>query len=118
MTLPSPLCSQTSVVNYIDQRPAAEKSAQLFFVVFEWKDPFIQKVQDVSVRQPVGANAQPQGTRAAPTVPRTSQRVVRVYDACVLYRLGLIDLVSTTAPWPRRWGCLVHHHLLRVPQSA
>ncbi|XP_036199087.1 proton-activated chloride channel isoform X4 [Myotis myotis] len=36
----------TSVVNYIDQRPAAEKSAQLFFVVFEWKDPFIQKVQD------------------------------------------------------------------------
>ncbi|KAB0405086.1 hypothetical protein E2I00_012606, partial [Balaenoptera physalus] len=37
---------RTSVVNYIDQRPAAEKSAQLFFVVFEWKDPFIQKVQD------------------------------------------------------------------------
>ncbi|XP_036199083.1 proton-activated chloride channel isoform X1 [Myotis myotis] len=37
---------ETSVVNYIDQRPAAEKSAQLFFVVFEWKDPFIQKVQD------------------------------------------------------------------------
>ncbi|KAB1258678.1 Transmembrane protein 206, partial [Camelus dromedarius] len=40
---------ETSVVNYIDQRPAAEKSAQLFFVVFEWKDPFIQKVQDVSI---------------------------------------------------------------------
>ncbi|KAK2086504.1 pH-response transcription factor pacc-1 [Saguinus oedipus] len=37
---------ETSVVNYIDQRPTAEKSAQLFFVVFEWKDPFIQKVQD------------------------------------------------------------------------
>lgn len=36
------------MVNYIDQRPAAEKSTQLFFVVFEWKDPFIQKVQDVS----------------------------------------------------------------------
>lgn len=40
---------ETSVVNYIDQRPATEKSAQLFFVVFEWKDPFIQKVQDVSI---------------------------------------------------------------------
>lgn len=36
------------MVNYIDQRPAAEKNTQLFFVVFEWKDPFIQKVQDVS----------------------------------------------------------------------
>lgn len=49
LTLLSLLCTQTSVVNYIDQRPAAEKSAQLFFVVFEWKDPFIQKVQDVSI---------------------------------------------------------------------
>ncbi|VFV17788.1 transmembrane protein 206-like [Lynx pardinus] len=42
----------TSVVNYIDQRPAAEKSAQLFFVVFEWKDPFIQKVQDIITANP------------------------------------------------------------------
>lgn len=41
---PSP---QTSVVNYIDQRTKA-RSDQLFFVVFEWKDPFIQTVQDVS----------------------------------------------------------------------
>ncbi|KAG8504437.1 Proton-activated chloride channel [Galemys pyrenaicus] len=40
---------ETSVVNYNDQRPDAERSAQLFFVVFEWKDPFIQEVQDVSV---------------------------------------------------------------------
>ncbi|XP_012860267.2 LOW QUALITY PROTEIN: proton-activated chloride channel-like [Echinops telfairi] len=37
---------ETSVVNYIDQRPAAERSAQLLIVVFDWKDPFIQKVQD------------------------------------------------------------------------
>ncbi|XP_013375608.1 PREDICTED: transmembrane protein 206 isoform X2 [Chinchilla lanigera] len=37
---------ETSVVNYNDRRPATERSAQLFFVVFEWKDPFIQKVQD------------------------------------------------------------------------
>lgn len=41
---PSP---QTSVVNYIDQR-TKPRSDQLFFVVFEWKDPFIQTVQDVS----------------------------------------------------------------------
>lgn len=39
--------SQTSVVNYIDQR-TKPRSDQLFFVVFEWKDPFIQTVQDVS----------------------------------------------------------------------
>ncbi|XP_064333238.1 proton-activated chloride channel isoform X2 [Camelus dromedarius] len=44
--------AKTSVVNYIDQRPAAEKSAQLFFVVFEWKDPFIQKVQDIITANP------------------------------------------------------------------
>ncbi|XP_043820103.1 LOW QUALITY PROTEIN: proton-activated chloride channel [Dromiciops gliroides] len=43
---------ETSVVNYIDQRPAAEKSVQLFFVVFEWKDPFIQKVQDIITANP------------------------------------------------------------------
>ncbi|XP_061204278.1 proton-activated chloride channel-like [Neopsephotus bourkii] len=38
---------ETSVVNYIDQR-TKPRSDQLFFVVFEWKDPFIQTVQDVS----------------------------------------------------------------------
>ncbi|MEJ1270570.1 transmembrane protein 206 [Cricetulus griseus] len=43
---------ETSVVNYIDQRPAAEKNTQLFFVVFEWKDPFIQKVQDIITANP------------------------------------------------------------------
>ncbi|XP_016074701.1 PREDICTED: transmembrane protein 206 [Miniopterus natalensis] len=43
---------ETSVVNYIDQRPATERSAQLFFVVFEWKDPFIQKVQDIITANP------------------------------------------------------------------
>jgi len=41
------LSLQTSVVNYIDQR-TDPRSDQLFFVVFEWKDPFIQTVQDVS----------------------------------------------------------------------
>ncbi|XP_032661026.1 proton-activated chloride channel isoform X1 [Chelonoidis abingdonii] len=42
---------ETSVVNYIDQRhkPASD---QLFFVVFEWKDPFIQKVQAIVTANP------------------------------------------------------------------
>lgn len=43
---------ETSVVNYIDRRPEAEKHAQLFFVVFEWKDPYIQKVQDIITANP------------------------------------------------------------------
>ncbi|OXB58754.1 hypothetical protein ASZ78_000095 [Callipepla squamata] len=41
---------ETSVVNYIDRRTKL-RSDQLFFVVFEWKDPFIQTVQDVSAQQ-------------------------------------------------------------------
>ncbi|XP_055000368.1 proton-activated chloride channel isoform X1 [Sorex araneus] len=43
---------ETSVVNYIDRRPEAEKHMQLFFVVFEWKDPFIQQVQDIVTANP------------------------------------------------------------------
>ncbi|XP_029449103.1 transmembrane protein 206 [Rhinatrema bivittatum] len=43
---------ETSVVNYIDRRPHPEKSDQLFFVVFEWKDPFIQEVQDIITANP------------------------------------------------------------------
>uniref|UniRef100_A0A663LW67 Proton-activated chloride channel n=1 Tax=Athene cunicularia TaxID=194338 RepID=A0A663LW67_ATHCN len=42
---------QTSVVNYIDQR-TKPRSDQLFFVVFEWKDPFIQTVQDIITANP------------------------------------------------------------------
>ncbi|XP_064020542.1 proton-activated chloride channel isoform X1 [Pogoniulus pusillus] len=42
---------ETSVVNYIDQRTKA-RSDQLFFVVFEWKDPFIQTVQDIITANP------------------------------------------------------------------
>ncbi|XP_053568412.1 proton-activated chloride channel isoform X2 [Bombina bombina] len=38
---------ETSVVNYIDRRPNIEKGDQLFFVVFEWKDPYIQEIQDI-----------------------------------------------------------------------
>uniref|UniRef100_A0A8D0HGN1 Proton-activated chloride channel n=1 Tax=Sphenodon punctatus TaxID=8508 RepID=A0A8D0HGN1_SPHPU len=43
---------ETSVVNYIDQRHSPGRSDQLFFVVFEWKDPFIQKVQDIVTANP------------------------------------------------------------------
>ncbi|XP_019371976.1 PREDICTED: transmembrane protein 206 isoform X1 [Gavialis gangeticus] len=42
---------ETSVVNYIDQRPKPG-SDQLFFVVFEWKDPLIQTVQDIVTANP------------------------------------------------------------------
>uniref|UniRef100_A0A8B9NWZ6 Proton-activated chloride channel n=1 Tax=Apteryx owenii TaxID=8824 RepID=A0A8B9NWZ6_APTOW len=42
---------KTSVVNYIDQR-TKPRSDQLFFVVFEWKDPFIQTVQDIITANP------------------------------------------------------------------
>ncbi|XP_039553629.1 proton-activated chloride channel isoform X2 [Passer montanus] len=42
---------ETSVVNYIDQR-TKPRSDQLFFVVFEWKDPFIQTVQDIITANP------------------------------------------------------------------
>uniref|UniRef100_A0A8C4SZD5 Proton-activated chloride channel n=1 Tax=Erpetoichthys calabaricus TaxID=27687 RepID=A0A8C4SZD5_ERPCA len=38
---------ESSVVKYNDRRPELEKTDQLFFVVFEWKDPFIQEVQDI-----------------------------------------------------------------------
>ncbi|XP_028580529.1 proton-activated chloride channel isoform X1 [Podarcis muralis] len=37
---------EISVVNYIERRAKASGD-QLFFVVFEWKDPFIQEVQDI-----------------------------------------------------------------------
>lgn len=93
MTAPL-LCSQTSVVNYIDQRPAAEKSAQLFFVVFEWKDPFIQKVQDVSIKM-----ARQVGCLQARLLswPRPG-----VWVAC------LMGLVFTARRQPQRWGlCLL-----------
>ncbi|XP_061847383.1 proton-activated chloride channel isoform X5 [Colius striatus] len=42
---------ETSVVTYIDQRTKPQ-SDQLFFVVFEWKDPFIQTVQAIITANP------------------------------------------------------------------
>ncbi|XP_063775118.1 proton-activated chloride channel [Pseudophryne corroboree] len=43
---------ETSVVNYIDRRPTTEEGDQLFFVVFEWKDPYIQEIQDIITANP------------------------------------------------------------------
>ncbi|XP_063297516.1 proton-activated chloride channel [Pelobates fuscus] len=43
---------ETSVVNYIDRRSSTEKGDQLFFVVFEWKDPYIQEIQDIITANP------------------------------------------------------------------
>ncbi|XP_075194106.1 proton-activated chloride channel isoform X2 [Anomaloglossus baeobatrachus] len=43
---------ETSVVNYIDRRQTTEKGDQLFFVVFEWKDPYIQEIQDIITANP------------------------------------------------------------------
>ncbi|XP_078413160.1 proton-activated chloride channel isoform X1 [Cetorhinus maximus] len=38
---------ESTVVRYNDDRPVSEQTDQLFFVVFEWKDPFIQEVRDI-----------------------------------------------------------------------
>ncbi|XP_068089039.1 proton-activated chloride channel [Hyperolius riggenbachi] len=43
---------ETSVVNYIDRRGSTDKGDQLFFVVFEWKDPYIQEIQDIITANP------------------------------------------------------------------
>lgn len=41
---------QSSVVKYNDRRPTQEQTDELFFIVFQWRDPFIQQVKDVSRR--------------------------------------------------------------------
>ncbi|XP_051578132.1 proton-activated chloride channel isoform X1 [Myxocyprinus asiaticus] len=38
---------ESSVVKYIDKRPPLEQANELFFVVFQWRDPFIQQVKDI-----------------------------------------------------------------------
>ncbi|MBN3285896.1 TM206 protein, partial [Polyodon spathula] len=43
---------ESSVVKYSDQRPDSEKGNELFFVVFEWRDPFIQEVRDIITANP------------------------------------------------------------------
>ncbi|KAM9570219.1 proton-activated chloride channel [Salvelinus alpinus] len=44
---------ESSVVKYNDKRPVSEQKAiQLFFVVFEWRDPFVQEVRDIVTANP------------------------------------------------------------------
>lgn len=43
---------ESSVVSYNDRRQPSERSNHLFFVAFEWKDPFIQEVQDIVTGNP------------------------------------------------------------------
>ncbi|XP_051868195.1 proton-activated chloride channel isoform X2 [Pristis pectinata] len=38
---------ESTLVRYNNRRHGSEQSGQWFFVVFEWKDPFIQEVQDI-----------------------------------------------------------------------
>ncbi|XP_062863615.1 proton-activated chloride channel isoform X2 [Trichomycterus rosablanca] len=37
---------ESSVVKYNDRRPPEQQKNELFFVVFQWRDPFIQQVKD------------------------------------------------------------------------
>ncbi|KAJ8341786.1 hypothetical protein SKAU_G00340770 [Synaphobranchus kaupii] len=43
---------ESSVVKYNDRRPDPERTNELFFVVFQWRDPFIQEVHDVVTANP------------------------------------------------------------------
>lgn len=43
---------ESSVVKYNDRRPEPEKTSELFFVVFQWRDPFIQQVKDIVTANP------------------------------------------------------------------
>ncbi|XP_035234878.1 proton-activated chloride channel isoform X1 [Anguilla anguilla] len=43
---------ESGVVKYNDKRPETERTNELFFVVFQWRDPFIQEVQDIVTANP------------------------------------------------------------------
>lgn len=43
---------ESSVVKYNDRRPLHEQTSELFFVVFQWRDPFIQQVKDIVTANP------------------------------------------------------------------
>ncbi|XP_072545595.1 proton-activated chloride channel [Salminus brasiliensis] len=43
---------ESSVVKYNDRRPPQERTNELFFVVFQWRDPFIQQVKDIITANP------------------------------------------------------------------
>ncbi|XP_036449997.1 proton-activated chloride channel isoform X1 [Colossoma macropomum] len=43
---------ESNVVKYNDRRPPQEQTNELFFVVFQWRDPFIQQVKDIVTANP------------------------------------------------------------------
>ncbi|XP_060790260.1 proton-activated chloride channel [Neoarius graeffei] len=43
---------ESSVVKYIDRRPIEKQTDELFFIVFQWRDPFIQQVKDIVTANP------------------------------------------------------------------
>ncbi|XP_006013353.1 proton-activated chloride channel [Latimeria chalumnae] len=43
---------ESSVVKYNDRRPVLEQKNELFFIVFEWKDSFIQEVRSIVTANP------------------------------------------------------------------
>ncbi|XP_019727866.1 proton-activated chloride channel isoform X2 [Hippocampus comes] len=43
---------ESAVVKFNDKRPETERSNQLFFAVFEWRDPFIQEIQLIVTANP------------------------------------------------------------------
>lgn len=36
---------QSSLVKFNDQRPESQRNSELFFAVFEWRDPYIQEIK-------------------------------------------------------------------------
>ncbi|XP_068194901.1 proton-activated chloride channel [Antennarius striatus] len=43
---------ESSVVKFNDKRPESEKPNQLFFAVFEWRDPFMQEIRLIVTANP------------------------------------------------------------------
>ncbi|XP_034381496.1 proton-activated chloride channel [Cyclopterus lumpus] len=43
---------ESAVVKFNDKRPESEKTNQLFFVVFEWRDPYIQEIRLIVTANP------------------------------------------------------------------
>lgn len=43
---------ESAVVKFNDKRPESERSNQLFFAVFEWRDPFIQEIRLIVTANP------------------------------------------------------------------
>ncbi|KAM9466454.1 proton-activated chloride channel isoform 1-T2 [Clarias gariepinus] len=43
---------ESNVVKYNDRRPQKNQTDELFFIVFQWRDPFIQQVKDIVTANP------------------------------------------------------------------